>query len=117
MFIHLAEAADTLTQITCGAGITNLTNLINFFTCTLMNAVVPLLGALAVVGFIYGIIKYFLNPDNEEKRKEGKNFMFWGLVTLFVMVSIWGIVSLFSNSFLGNEGKPLFLPTLPETKL
>lgn len=103
--------------IDCSAGITNLTNLINFFTCTLMNAVVPLLGALAVVGFIYGIIKYFLNPDNEEKRKEGKSFMFWGLVTLFVMVSIWGLVSLFSNSFLGNGGKPLFLPTLPETKL
>ena len=102
--------------IDCSAGITNLTNLINFFTCTLMNAVVPLLGALAVVGFLYGIIKYFLNPDNEEKRKEGKSFMFWGLATLFVMVSIWGIVSLFSNSFFGS-GTKILLPTLPETKL
>ena len=116
MFIHVAEAVDTLAKIDCSAGITSLTSIISFFTCTLMNAVVPLLGSLAVVGFIYGIIKYFLNPDNEEKRKEGKSFMFWGLATLFVMVSIWGIVGLFSNSFLGNEGKSLFLPTLPETK-
>ena len=118
IFIHIAEAAPLGgSTIDCSAGITNLTNLINFFTCTLMNAVVPLLGALAVVGFLYGIIKYFLNPDNEEKRKEGKGFMFWGLVTLFVMVSIWGLVSIFSNSLLNNDGKPLFLPTLPETKL
>ena len=111
MFIKIAEAADLAgTTIDCSAGITSLTNLINWFTCTLMNAIVPLLGALAVVGFIYGIIKFFLNPDNEEKRKEGKSFMLWGIITIFVMVSIWGLVGLFSNTFLG--GRTQVLPTL-----
>jgi len=99
--------------IACDVGITNLTTLINFFTCTLMNAVVPLLGALAIAGFVYGIIKYFLNPNNEEKRKDGKNFMFWGIITLFVIVSIWGLVGILSNTFL-NKGDVLVLPKLPE---
>ena len=90
----------------------NVTDLINFFTCTLMQAVVPLLVALAVVSFVYGIIQYFLFPDNEEKRKAGKTFMFWGIVTLFVMVSIWGLVGIFSGTFL--DGKTV-LPSLPTT--
>jgi uncharacterized membrane-anchored protein len=90
--------------------INNITDFINFFTCTLMRAVVPLLVSLAVAGFVYGIIKYFLNPENEEKRKEGKTFMVWGLIALFVIVSIWGIVRIFSNSFgTGNPAIP-FLP-------
>jgi len=102
-------------SITCGAELDNLTNFINFFTCTLIDSVIPLLVALAVAAFVYGIIKYFLSPDSEEKKKEGKSYMFWGLVTLFVMVSIWGLVGIFSNTFLtGNdsERRPI-LPGLP----
>ncbi len=70
----------------------------NWASCTLIKSVVPFLFSLAVVGFIWGIIQYFLNPENEEKRKKGKSFMIWGLITLFVMISMWGIVNLFSNT-------------------
>ena len=91
--------------------ITNLTSFIEFFTCTLVKYVVPLLVALAVVGFIYGIIQYFLYPDNEEKRKNGKSFMLWGLIALFVMVSIWGLVGILSNTL---ETGPVRIPGLPE---
>lgn len=101
-------------KINCGAGITDLTSIINFFTCVIINSVVPMLVALAVIGFIYGIIKYFLNPDNEEKRKDGKSFMLWGIVTLFVMVSIWGLVGILSNTFL--DGSTPILPGLPESR-
>ena len=93
-------------------GIGNLTDLINFGTCTLMKSVVPLLVGLAIVGFVYGIIKYFLNPDNEEKRKQGKDFMLWGLIALFVMVSIWALVGIFTGTF---TGKNPVLPSLPES--
>lgn len=100
-------------SITCsGLKITDLTSFINFFTCTLMNAVVPFLVTLAVAAFVYGIIKYFLNPENEEKRKEGKSYMFWGLVTLFVMVSIWALVGILAASFTPNN--PIKIPGLPE---
>ena len=118
MIINTVEAVGSIggSGVTgsCGSGITTLTSLINFFTCTLMNAVVPLLMALSVVGFVYGIIQYFLNPDNEEKRKAGKSFMLWGLVALFVIVSIWGLVGILSNTFLGSSHT--YLPSLPESK-
>ncbi len=112
----IAYAADNLngavSSCPSAGNIKSLTDIINFFTCTLVNAVVPMLVALAVVAFTYGVIKYFLNPDNEEKRKDGKSFMFWGIFTLFVMVSMWGLVRVFSNTFL--DGKTV-LPGLPQT--
>ena len=113
----IAYAADSVNGVidVCpkSGGIHSLTDLINFFTCTLINAVVPLLVTLAVVGFIYGIIQYFLYPDNEEKRKAGKNFMFWGIITLFVIVSVWGLVRIFSTTFLDGS---IGLPSLPAGK-
>lgn len=91
--------------------ITNLTSLISYFTCVLISFVIPFLVALSVVAFVYGIIQYFLYPDNEEKKKNGKTFMLWGLIALFVMVSIWGIVGVLSNTVPG-VGAPK-LPGLP----
>lgn len=88
-----------------------LTDLINFFTCTLANSVVPLLVSIAIASFIYGIIKYFLNSDNEEKKNDGKSYMLWGIIALFVMVSFWGLVGVLSNTFLGGEKA---LPGLPQ---
>lgn len=88
-----------MNEICQKAGMDNLTSIINWVTCTLVKSVIPLLITLAVVGFIWGIVKYFLNPDNEEKRKQGKTFMVWGLIALFVMVSMWGIIAIFKTTF------------------
>jgi hypothetical protein len=90
--------------------INNITDFINFFTCTIMRAVLPLLVGLAVAGFVYGIVKYFLNPENEEKRKEGKTFMLWGVIALFIIVSIWSLVGILSGSFFSGGTKMPFLP-------
>jgi uncharacterized membrane-anchored protein len=88
---------------------TDLPSLIKYFTDLLVGWVVPLLVALAVVGFVYGVIQYFLYPDNEEKRKNGKTFMLWGLIALFVMVSIWGLVGILATSI----GVKAVIPGLP----
>ena len=88
----------------------NLGNIIGYFSCILVKYVTPLLFALATVGFIWGIIQMFLDPNNEEARKKGKSFMLWGLIGLFVMVSMWGIVGVLDSTFgVGN-----FLPQLSQ---
>jgi hypothetical protein len=74
-------------------------NIFSFFSCLIIKSIIPLLFALAMAAFIWGIIQYFLNPDNEENRKKGKDYMIWGLISLFVMVSVWGLVAVISNTF------------------
>ncbi|MES2930323.1 MAG: hypothetical protein V4665_00875 [Patescibacteria group bacterium] len=91
------QAVDVCKSV--GAPFKTLGQIFNWATCFLIKSIVPLLFALATVGFIWGMIQYFLNPDNEEKRKQGKSFMIWGIVALFVMISMWGVVGVLSNTF------------------
>jgi succinate dehydrogenase/fumarate reductase cytochrome b subunit len=89
-------------------------DIINMGTCILLKSVVPLLFALAIVAFVWGIIQYFLNPENEEKKKKGKSYMIWGLIALFVMVTMWALVAVLSDTFFG-EGNGVFVPQLSQT--
>lgn len=58
----------------------------------------PIVVALALLYFFYGLARYILNADNEEKKAEGKNIMIYGIIALFVMVSVWGLVSILVNT-------------------
>lgn len=60
----------------------------------IINPLITLLFALAVVYFLYGLVQYLLNPDSEEIRKSSKSHMLWGIIGMFIMVSVFGIMSL-----------------------
>jgi hypothetical protein len=85
--------------ITCPtAPFRNVTEIITWGTC-LIGAIIPLLTALATVYFIWGVVEFIKNSDNEAKRKEGRARLTWGIVALFVMVSVWGIVAILRGTF------------------
>jgi len=69
----------------------------------IINPLIVFLFALAVVYFIYGLIRYLLNPDNEEIRKGSRQHMLWGIIGMFIMISVFGILSLIMNT-LGVTG-------------
>lgn len=60
-----------------------------------------LLMALAVMFFLWGLIEFIYGAENEEKRKTGRQHMIWGLIGLFVMFSVNGIIQLIKN-FIGS---------------
>jgi len=60
-----------------------------------------LAAALALLAFFWGLAKFIFRVGGDEKAvEEGKTIMKWGLIALFVMVSVWGIVG-FMQSELG----------------
>ena len=65
----------------------------------IINKLAPLLIAIAVIILLIGIINYIRAGDDEEKRAKGKNEMIYGIIGLFVMVSIWGLVAILSGTF------------------
>jgi len=74
---------------------------------------IPVLILVAVVTFMSGIVKFLSAGDNEEKRQAGRQVMIYGIIILFVMVSIWGFVNILTQSFFGkNYGLPNYLPKL-----
>lgn len=70
----------------------------------LLNAVLPILIALATVYFVWGVIQYTLSTD-EEAKTGARAKIIQGLIGLILMLSFWGIVKLVLNTAgLGNTG-------------
>jgi len=57
---------------------------------------------LALVFFLWGVFK-FIRSDGGEDRESGKQFMLWGIVGLFVIFSVMGLVSVLRSTFTLNE--------------
>jgi hypothetical protein len=54
--------------------------------------------ALSVFMLIWGIFKFIIYAGDENGRKEGRTIIFWGVIGIFIMLSIWGIVNLLGNT-------------------
>lgn len=77
------------------------------------NTLVPLVFALALVVFIWGLFQSFiLGGSDPEKQKQGRDLMLWGIIAFFVMVSVWGLVNVVQNITGINSG---VTPEVPET--
>lgn len=66
---------------------------------SLMVMVIPILIGLGVIVFLWGVLRFIFNAGDEEKRKEGRNFMIWGIIGIAVMVSVWGLVNFLQSTF------------------
>ena len=53
---------------------------------------VPILLGLAVLTFFWGLVKFINQAGDEKAVEEGKGLMVWGMVAIFVMVALWGIL-------------------------
>ncbi|OHB15394.1 MAG: hypothetical protein A2431_03885 [Candidatus Zambryskibacteria bacterium RIFOXYC1_FULL_39_10] len=70
-----------------------LTETRNFLTAArdiVSNILIPLAFTLALLFFFYGVAKYIWAEG--QGKDDGKKIMIWGVVALFVMSSIWGII-------------------------
>lgn len=78
----------------------------------LINRVIPFIIALTVLWFLFGIFKFVISAGDAEGRKEAQGYIIWGIVALFVMVSVWGLVNILVRSVnLDNTAPPA--PGLP----
>ena len=75
-----------------------IAGVLNFPTCIINRYLVPIAISLEVVLFVGGIISYMANADNEIKRTEGRKFMIWGVIAMFVTLSLWGLVAIIRNT-------------------
>ncbi|PIR59496.1 MAG: hypothetical protein COU68_05255 [Candidatus Pacebacteria bacterium CG10_big_fil_rev_8_21_14_0_10_45_6] len=72
----------------------------------ILNTIIPILMVIATIAFLWGVIKFVLGQDAEDKSK-GRQFMIYGIIGLAAMVSVWGIVRLLVNTFgVGGAGVP-----------
>ena len=82
----------------------NLTNFVVYMG-KIINVLVPLTSTLAVVYFFYGLATFILSAGDEDKAKKGKGIMIWGVVAMFIIVTIFGIIG-FMQQTIGNTIGP-----------
>ena len=58
----------------------------------ILNPLIAIMFAVATAYFFYGVAAYLWNPDNEEMREKGKISMFWGIIGMFIMITVFGIL-------------------------
>lgn len=63
--------------------------------------VIPLVFSLALLLFFWGMVKYIWSEG--QGKEEGKKIMIWGVVALFVMSSVWGLVAFIQSELLGGS--------------
>ncbi|KND52086.1 MAG: hypothetical protein AB198_00730 [Parcubacteria bacterium C7867-003] len=80
-----------------------------FYLVRLLSLLNPVLFSLAFVVFFWGLSKSILNSGNKDEIQKGREYMLWGIVALFVLISFRVLISFISSSIgLGNStGVPL----------
>ncbi len=74
-------------------------DLVSGVVTDLISGILFLLLALTLLVFLWGVAKFILKSDSETEREKGKQVMIWGLIGIFVMVSVTGIVYLVAVTF------------------
>lgn len=66
----------------------------------IMNTLVEILITISFGIFIWGVVNYFfINGGNENERAHGRQFIFWGIIGMVVLFSVWGIVDILLSTF------------------
>lgn len=101
-----------LTPIVCSAGAIGPSS--NFGTVVesavgVIYILIPAFLSLAILLFFFGVAKFLLQPGNKTEVENGKKYMFWGIITIFVLLSSLVIVGQIRNA-LGLGGPDADVP-------
>ncbi|MBI5139710.1 hypothetical protein HZA26_03835 [Candidatus Nomurabacteria bacterium] len=78
----------------------------------ILNAIIPVLIALGVLYFVWGVVSYVIASD-EEAKAAGKNRIIYGIIGLAVIISVWGLVAILRNTFGLSNVQNINFPTVP----
>ena len=79
---------------------------------SIVDALIPVVTALALLFFFWGLAKFILAAGDEAAKDEGKRIMIWGVVALFVMAAVWGIIQALAGIFDVNTGGTISVPNI-----
>ncbi len=75
-----------------------------FIVVKLLEVVVYALMSFALLVFLYGLTRYMLGAGDDSKREESRTYIIYGIIGLFVMVAMWGLVGVLTSTFIQTGG-------------
>jgi hypothetical protein len=72
----------------------------------------PFLGAVAFLAFVLGVARFIRSTSNEKEMKESKNLLIWGIIGMFVLITVWGIIAFLRGEFYFDDGATPVIPQI-----
>ncbi len=74
-------------------------SLVGGYFLPILNSLVALIIGLAMISFLWGVFGYFRTIGDEKSRETAKDYMVYGIIGIFVMTSVWGLVKVLVRTF------------------
>ncbi|HEY4517196.1 MAG TPA: hypothetical protein VJG64_04600 [Candidatus Paceibacterota bacterium] len=87
--------------------------IIGKFNDAILNPAILVVFTLGFFLFVWGLVQFLKALNEGGDAKEGKQHMLWGVAGMFIMVSVYGIIALISNTFgLGIDPRGSYNPDM-----
>lgn len=83
----------------------SVVTLIHKINQVIVNPLITLIFAAAVLIFLYGVFEYVKGADSDDARSTGRNHIIWGVVGMFIMISTFAIMDLIMNTIGANRSE------------
>jgi uncharacterized RDD family membrane protein YckC len=74
-------------------------NILDKFIAYVINPAILLIFAAGFAYFMFGMVMFMWNLRGGEASQEGKRHMLWGIIGMFIMVSVYGIIKIVDETF------------------
>ena len=82
----------------------------------ILNPLILLIFSFGFLVFLWGLLEFLNSGANPSKSNEGKEHMIWGVVGMFIMIAVGGIIGLIVNTF-GLRLPPRVVPPSSNSSL
>ncbi len=77
---------------------TDVSDLFNI-VIDIFDVIIPILITLALIYFLWGVARYVMAQGDESAQSEARAMMIHGVIALFVIISVWGLVAVLNATF------------------
>jgi hypothetical protein len=79
----------------------------------ILTGLIPIIIGIAVIMFLWGLVGYMTTSEGD-KKKSYKSFIFTGVIVLFVMTTLWGIIRFLRDILSIDSADPGNAPGIPK---
>ena len=76
-----------------------MNTLLNKVNAIILNPLITLAFAVALMYFLYGVYEFIKESDSEDARSKGREHILWGIIGMFIMISVYGIIRVLLTTF------------------
>lgn len=82
-----------------------VSHLLGLIAQYILNPIIVFGFVVALLYFFYGIFQFVWKAGEDKDREEGKRSIVWGIIGMFIMIGVFGIIHIILNTF-GIEQDP-----------